>query len=127
MNIIELIKPKNSLLVKQLYSKIFKALFQELSEFDMKKELYRDMEFISLACNLVEHLVDQQKKHLKALKVDKMKLVVDVFSIIYELNDKEKETLQEHIQFVFDNEMIKKVSTLRYVKKNLSRWISTKL
>jgi hypothetical protein len=127
MNIIELIKPKNSLLVKQLYSKIFKALFQELSEFDTKKELCRDMEFISLACNLVEHLVDSQKKHLKVLRVDKMKLVVDVFTVIYELNDEEKETLQEHIQFVFDNEMIKKVSTLRYIKKNLSRWISTKL
>lgn len=124
MDLINLIKPKNSLLTKQLNSKIFKSLYEELSAFDGKKELSRDLEFISLACNLAEYLVDAQKKHLKGLKVDKMKLVVNVFAVIYDLSEEEQEQLKSHIQFVYDNEMIKKVSTIRFLKKSLSKWIA---
>ena len=127
MDLIQLIKPKNSLLTKQLHSKIFKSLFEELSEFDSKKELFRDMEFLSLACNLTEYLVDHQKKHLKNLKVDKMKLIVDVFSVIYDLTETEIEILRQHIQFVYDNDMIKKVSAIRYLKKSFSKWITKQL
>ena len=127
MEILSLIKPKNSLLTKQLNSKVFKALYEELVTFDQKKELCRDLEFIALSCNLAEYLVDQQKKHLKGLKIDKMKLVVNVFDVIYGLNEEDKELLQQHIQFVYDNEMIKKVSAIRYLKKRLSTWISKQL
>lgn len=128
MDLIALIKPKNSLLTKQLYSKAFKALYQELSEFDTKKELLNDMEFLALACNLAEHIVDQQKKHLKTLKIDKMKLVVDVFQVIYDsMTEHDVENLKAHIQFVYDNEMIKKVSAIRYIKKRLNNWIAKQL
>lgn len=124
MDLIALIKPKNSLLIKQLYSKAFKALYEELIAFDAKKELLTDMEFLSLACNLVEHITDQQKKHLKALKIDKMKLVVDVFTVIYDMSEADQATLKQNIQFIHDNEMIKKVSTVRVLKKSLTRWIT---
>lgn len=124
MDLIALIKPKNSLLIKQLYSKAFKALYEELIAFDAKKELLTDMEFLSLACNLVEHITDQQKKHLKALKIDKMKLVVDVFTVIYDMNEADQSTLKQNIQFIHDNSMIKKVSTVRVLKKGLTRWIT---
>lgn len=126
MDLIGLIKPKNSLLLKQLYSKAFKLLFEELNDFDTQKQLLNDMEFLALACNLAEHVVDQQKKHFKALKIDKMKLVVDVFKVIYEMTPEDVETLKQHIQFVFDNGMINKVSTFRYVKKSLSSWMKSK-
>jgi hypothetical protein len=124
MDLIALIKPKNSLLIKQLYSKAFKALYEELIAFDAKKELLTDMEFLSLACNLVEHIADQQKKHLKALKIDKMKLVVDVFTVIYDMSEADQATLKQNIQFIHDNSMIKKVSTVRVLKKGLTRWIT---
>ena len=124
MDLIALIKPKNALLVKQLYSKVFKSLYEELSAFDTKRELLSDMEFLSLACNLAEHLVDAQKKHLKTLKIDKMKLVCDVFKVIYETTPEDEEKLKTQIQFIFDNEMIKKVSTTRFIKKKLSAWIT---
>lgn len=124
MDLIALIKPKNSLLIKQLYSKAFKALYEELIAFDAKKELLTDMEFLSLACNLVEHITDQQKKHLKALKIDKMKLVVDVFTVIYDMSEADQATLKQNIQFIHDNSMIKKVSTVRVLKKGLTRWIT---
>lgn len=125
MDLISLIKPKNTLLTKQLYSKTFKVLYEELIAFDAKKELLTDLEFLSLACNLAEHIVDQQKKHFKNLKIDKLKLVVDVFTVIYDnITEQDKETLKQNIQFIYDNEMIKKVSTVRVLKKGLTRWIT---
>lgn len=128
MDLITLIKPKNSLLTKQLYSKAFKALYQELSEFDTKKELLNDMEFLALACNLCEHIVDLQKKHLKTLKIDKMKLIVDCFQVIYDtMTEQDVENLKQHIQFVFDNGMIKKVSAIRYLKKKFNAWMEKQL
>lgn len=127
MEILSLIKPKNSLLTKQLNSKVFKALYEELVTFDGKKELCRDLEFIALSCNLAEYLVDQQKKHLKGLKIDKLALVVNVFDVIYCLSESDKEDLRQKVQFVVDNEMVKKVSAIRYLKKRFSTWISKQL
>jgi hypothetical protein len=125
MDLINLIKPKNGLLIKQLNSKVFKTLYEELSTFDTNKELLNDLEFLSLSCNLCEHIVDQQKKHFKALKLDKMKLVVSVFVVIYDsMTEEDIERLKQNIQFIYDNEMIKKVSTVRVLKKGLSSWIS---
>lgn len=127
MELLDLIKPKNSLLTKQLHSKVFRSLYEELSSFDTKKELCRDLEFISLSCNLVEYLVDGQKKHLKGLKIDKKTLLVNVFDVIYSLSEEDKELLRQHIQFVVDNDMVKKVSTIRVLKKSLSKWIGKQL
>lgn len=125
MDLINLIKPKNGLLIKQLNSKVFKMLYEELITFDSNKELLNDLEFLSLACNLCEHIVDQQKKHFKLLKLDKMKLVVSVFVVIYDsMTEEDIERLKQNIQFIYDNEMIKKVSTIRVLKKGLSSWIS---
>lgn len=127
MDLIGLIKPKHSLLTKQLNSKVFKSLYEELSAFDGKKELCRDLEFISLACNLCEYVVDGQKKHLKGLKINKMEMLVNVFDIIYNLSEDDKAQLRQHIQYIWDNDLIKKVSTIRLLKKSLSTWISKQL
>lgn len=119
-----LIKPKNNLLQKQMYSKIFKELFLELSNFDNYAELKKDLEFLVLACNMLELLVDMQKKHLKTFKPDKKKLIIDVFVSLFSLSEEDQHELQDKIQFIFDNEMIKKVSTTRLLKKKLSKLAS---
>lgn len=125
MDLISLIKPRNSLLLKQLYSKAFKTLFQELSEFDQKKELLNDLEFLALAMNLTEYIIDQQAKKSIGFRVNKKKLVVDVMVTIYDnLSEQDIENLKNHIQYVYDNGLITKVSTSRYLKKRLSSWIS---
>lgn len=125
MDLIGLIKPRNGLLIKQSYSKAFKALFQELSEFDTKKELLKDMEFLALACNLVEYIVDKERKHCKSFYIDKRKLIVDVMIVIYDpLSEEDIVTLKNNIQYIWANGLISKVSTSRYLKKKLSSWIS---
>lgn len=123
MNITDLIKPKNNLLKKQMFSKIFKELFDQVIEFDTEKQLKNDLEFVSLVCNLLEYLVDKHRKNLHSLKIDKKKLVCDIFSTVYDVNEEERKQLEDHIQFIFENGMITKVTNIRIWKKGLSSFV----
>ena len=119
-----LIKPKNTLLQRQLYSKIFKDAFTELSSYENYHDLRNDMEFLIVAVNIIELLVDLQKKLFKNLKVDKKELVINLFDTLFTFTEQEKKELGERIEFLFDNGHIKKVSTSRLLKKKFSKAIS---
>ena len=101
MDLKNLIKPKNSLLQRQLYSKVFKDLFTELSSYENYSELKNEMEYLVVAVNMIELLVDLQKKHYKQLKVDKKELLINVFDTLFSLTDKEKEELGERVEFLW--------------------------
>lgn len=124
MDLKSLIKPKNTLLQRQLYSKIFKDAFQELSSYENYHDLRNDMEFLIVAVNIIELLVDLQKKLFKNLKVDKKELVINLFDTLFTFTEQEKKELGERVEFLFDNGHIKKVSTSRLLKKKFSKAIS---
>lgn len=119
-----LIKPRNTLLQRQLYSKIFKEAFTELSSYENYHDLRNDMEFLIVAVNIIELLVDLQKKLFKNLKVNKKELVINLFDTLFTFTEQEKKELGERIEFLFDNGHIKKVSTSRLLKKRMSKAIS---
>lgn len=123
-SITSLIRPKNSLLQKQIYSKIFKELFVQLSSFENISELKHDMEYLTLACNMLELLVDAQKKHFKALQIDKKILICNLYSSLFSLSDEERTAVEEKIQFIYDNNMIKKISMSRLIKKRFSKLVT---
>jgi len=125
MDLKNLIKPKNSLLQRQLYSKVFKDLFTELSSYENYSELKNEMEYLVVAVNMIELFVDLQKKHYKQLKVDKKELLINVFDTLFSLTDKEKEELGERVEFLWCNGHIKKISTTRLLKKKLNQLAST--
>ena len=125
MDLKNLIKPKNSLLQRQLYSKVFKDLFTELSSYENYSELKNEMEYLVVAVNMIELLVDMQKKHYKQLKVDKKELIINVFDTLFTLSDKEKEELGERVEFLWCNGHIKKISTTRLLKKKLNQLASS--
>ena len=125
MDLKSLVKPKNALLQKQLYSKIFKELFSQLASFENYETLKNDNEYVVMATNLLELLTDVQKKHFKSLKIDKKKLVVDVYDSLFNLTEEERLNLEERIQFIYDNGLIKKISTSRLLKKKFNQIVST--
>lgn len=123
MDLKNLIKPKNSLLQKQIYSKIFKELFVELSSYENFQQLKDDLEYLVLCCNMLELLVDSQRKHFKALTLDKKLLVCNLYKSLFSLTDEDIAVLEERIQFIYDNNMIKKVSLSRLLKKKCSKLV----
>ena len=81
-----------------------------------------DVELILYACNTLENChVD-----LKAAKINKRQLVVAVFSELFNLNDEEKLTLSNTVQFLFDHGKIKQIKQLYVVGNEIKNWIIKK-
>ena len=81
-----------------------------------------DVELILYACNTLENChVD-----LKAAKINKRQLIVAVFSELFNLNDEEKLTLSNTVQFLFDHGKIKQIKQLYVVGNVIKNWIIKK-
>ena len=81
-----------------------------------------DVELILYACNTLENChVD-----LKAAKINKRQLVVAVFSELFNLNDEEKLTLSNTVQFLFGHGKIKQIKQLYVVGNVIKNWIIKK-
>ena len=75
--------------------------------------LKNDVEILLHICNLIENLISKNKQ-----KIDKKQLVIDIMVQVFYLNsDVEKDAVEKQIQFLYDNKLITKVTTLRQVIK----------
>ena len=84
--------------------------------------LKNDVELVLYACNTLENAhVD-----LKAAKINKRQLIVSVFGELFNLNDEEKLTVSNTIQFLFDHSKIKQVKQLYVVGNVIKNWIIKK-
>ena len=68
---------------------------------DLKKYKF-DAEFLLYICNLIEHLVGNNK-------IDKKKLAISILNSIFTLNLNEIEVLSSLIEFLHSNQLIKKI------------------
>ena len=68
---------------------------------DLKKYKF-DAEFLLYVCNLIEHLVGNNK-------IDKKKLAISILNSIFTLNLNEIEVLSSLIEFLHSNQLIKKI------------------
>ena len=84
--------------------------------------LKNDVELVLYACNTLENAhVD-----LKAAKINKRQLIVSVFGELFNLNDEEKLTVSNTIQFLFDHGKIKQVKQVLVVANTIKNWIIKK-
>jgi len=80
-------------------------IIERIQELKINIESYKgNSTMLLLICNLAEHLV--KKKY----KIDKKELVVDIMHELFQLNSVERITVQNNIEFLFNNGNIKKAS-----------------
>ena len=84
--------------------------------------LKNDVELVLYGCNTLENA----HAELKASKLNKRQLVVSVFAEIFNLNDEEKLTLSNTIQFLFDHNKIKQIKQVLVVGNVLKNWFIKK-
>ena len=101
---------KSTILKNEIMDFILKDI-QKIPNFQMLKN---DVEILLHICNLIENLISKNKQ-----KIDKKQLVIDIMCQVFYLNsDVEKDAVAKQIQFLYDNKLISKVTTLtRVVKK----------
>jgi len=96
-------QPKISSDIKR--AEITKKIRDRIIELNLNLPQYKNNnEFVLLVLNLIEHLV--KKKY----KIDKKALAVEILSALFQLNPQEVDSLENNIEFLHSNKMIKKIS-----------------
>ena len=113
---LSLIKPKNQLLKAQKLNDLINIVKQKAGEFPATHNLKICQEFLLMVCNLVEEVVK------KSEKINKKELVINVLKNVLTLSEPESKIVAASIEFLWGNDLIKKVAS----SKKLVRWLKKK-
>jgi hypothetical protein len=84
---------------------ILKKINDRIIELNLNQPQYKtNTEFILLVLNLIEHLV--KKKH----NIGKKQLAIEIITTLFPYNAQEVQALDDNIEFLHGNKMIKRVS-----------------
>ena len=111
---------KNNIDKHNIYYSLLKLITDKIRLIPNYELLRNETELILLVCNIIENLIKQGNKN----KVDKKKLVIDVFSTVFGLSITEIEALKITIDFLFNNKLIKRISFRKWVRNNYRIFLS---
>ena len=111
---------KNNTDKHNIYYSLLKLITDKIRLIPNYELLRNETELILLVCNIIENLIKQGNKN----KVDKKKLVIDVFSTVFGLSLTEIEALKITIDFLFNNKLIKRISFRKWVRNNYMIFLS---
>jgi hypothetical protein len=117
---VDLINPKNNLLKSQKFNDILVLLKQKIAEYPPNHILKQCNEFLLFVCKVVEEVI------VKADKVNKKEFVIDLFKLLFGLNDPECKLLSSSIDFLHSNNMISKVKNSKKIWSCLKKYVSLK-
>lgn len=107
------------------------SLVSKISELIMKIPDYGlhnirvELELIRTVCNIVENS-SIPKNNKDNLKVDKKKLVIDALHKVFAYSDNERNIVGNIIDFLFNNNFIKKIGYYKTVKNFAMKYIKAK-
>jgi hypothetical protein len=113
---LSLLKPKNQLLKAQKLQDLVNIVKQKAGEFPATHNLKICQEFLLMVCNLVEEVVK------KSEKINKKELVINVLKNVLTLSEAESKIVDSSIEFLWGNDLIRKVVS----SKKLVRWLKKK-
>lgn len=113
---------KNSLLKNQLEKRLEEAIVAKIHSLNEYQQYKVDVELILLVCNLVENGMSDY-----GIKIDKKQFVIKVLSRIYTYSPNDIKHIDEIIQFLYDNNRIKRVKLWKKVTLIVWDWIKRKI
>lgn len=113
------IKPKNSLAFSAIKSDLALAIIERVRTIDGHEELRFDNELLIFICSCVENTVEHKK-------IDKKRLVLDIYSRIYTMADGDLGVIGKSIDFLIDNALVKKVPSITKYTSIFSNYFKSK-
>ena len=110
---------KNSLLTHASFHGLLNDVYDIIKTIPNISELKTDPEFLLLVCRIVECKMGKNKQN-----IDKKDLVINILDKVFTLTDGEKEIFKANIQFLYDNNKIKKVSVLKLAILYVGEWVN---
>ena len=118
----DLIPLKNSLKNLNDAETLKQKVVSKIQNLPNYQSLKNDVELILFACNVLENA----HKDLKASKVNKRQLIVSIFAELFNLDDQEKLTVSNTVQFLFDHNKIKQIKQVLVVGNVVKNWFIKK-
>jgi hypothetical protein len=114
---------KNTVKVHNLFHDLLNKVSDIIVKIPNYKDLKGDPEILLLICNLVENMMTKNSS-----KIDKKDLAICVYENIFgELTDEEKISLDTNIQFLYNNNKIKKQKLFKIVGYYVFDYIKRRL
>ena len=121
MSELAIIPLRNNLLVDYKYIETKNQIISRLGELHLCDAKYKnDNQLLNLVCELIEHLI------VKKDKISKKELAIDIYLGIFGLTDDEKKTLENNINFLWSNSMIKRVSMYKLFRTGVKEFFRKK-
>jgi len=104
---------KHSLIKHTMFYNLMDDIINKIkNEIKSIEKLKLDPELTLLVCNLIENTIPTGNKY----KIDKKDLSLQILTNIFALHDGEKEIINQQIEFLYNNNKIKKVPLLTNAK-----------
>ena len=98
-----------------LENTLIKSIIDSIKIIPQFDQLKHDIEITEHVCNLVENSISKNKY---SKPIDKKQLVIRIVSQLFNLNtDVDKKIVEHHIDYLFNNNMIKKIPIMTKVYK----------
>ena len=119
------ITPKNSLSKDIKISRIIESISMKVLEIPNIKTLHLNLEILKMICIMIEHSIDNKKEKVK---IDKKNICMQIYNKVFgALNGDILKGIEANIQYLWENDMIKKKKVWSIVKHSVMDWINRKI
>ena len=102
---LSLVPIRNNLGTDIKKNEVKKKIIERINELGLLHVTYKNnQELLLLVCNLVEYLI------VKKDNISKKELVLDILNTLYVIQQNERTTIEQNIEFLHQSKMIKTVS-----------------
>jgi hypothetical protein len=121
------VQVKNSLKNKKAVDDIVNIIINKIkADLSVDGNLKNSMELLHLVVTLIENLIDNQNKPDKK-KVNKLNVLHDIYTKLFgNLSPQDLNIINQNIEYLLDNKLIKKYSFLKRIYKNFKYWLEKK-
>jgi hypothetical protein len=119
------VNPKHSLARSAKISHAIDKIVCKASDIPDHIKYKMDLEFLTMICIMVEHLIDNQKE---SVKVDKRDIVFVVYGKLFgTLTPPDLKMIESNIQYLHENGKIQKKGLVKVITSSICDWFKRKI
>ena len=121
------IKPQNTLYKDYKIAKVQKQILEKITDFPQEVRNKHSVELLKMVCLCIENSISNKGKKDK-MKIDKKLVCIQVYNSLFgNISPTDLDTIAKNIEYLHDNNELKKFSIWKVVTANTYSWIKSKL
>ena len=118
------IKFKNNLSKHNIVYSLIEQITEKIKQIPQYEKIRIEIELVKCVCNIIENYVKKNSKEKN--KIDKKQLVIDSLNNVFNYTEQEKSLVGSLIDFLFNNNQIKKSSYYKLSKNFFTSYLKLK-